>query len=413
MVNVRTRLNSLVAGVPKESFAFIAASLLNAVGSAMLWPLITIYVHNDMHRSYGAAGIVLLLQSGAGILGQFLGGSLYHRIGPKRLIVSSLFLTAVAQLGLILARAWIPYICVMIANGFLVSITMPAVSAFVGFRWPQHRARLYNLIYVSNNMGVAIGTSVAGVLAAISFNLTFLLDGLSTAGFAVFFLIFFNRMNISQEQRMEVGVPRQTSGMGPWPMLQNYRVYLFLAVGSMLVIMSTSAWNTGVAPYLNSQGLSPAVYSFLWTVNGLVIVFGQPFTSLLNRFLTQSMYSRLFASAIFYTVGFSFMLALHANYADLIVGMVVCTFGEMLLSPSMPALISQTTGRSAPFYLGLVGGMGSLGRLAGPPIYGVLFDNFGLRPILVVSTIATLIGAVAFIIHRLLSKSAVAEAASL
>lgn len=400
MHTLKNQLGSLFPNIPRESYAFVVASLLNAIGSAMLWPLITIYAHNDMHRSYAAAGVVLLLQSAAGILGQFLGGSLYHRVGPGRLIVSSLFLTASAQLGLIFARAWVPYIFVMVATGFLNSITMPAVNAFVGFRWPENRPTLYNLIYVSNNMGVAIGTSIAGVLAAISFHLTFLLDGLSTAGFGVFFLFFLRRMDLGKNQRLEIGVPRQAVGGSVTQLLRNYHLYLFLAIGSMLVILSTSAWNTGVAPFLNNQGRSPAVYSFLWTVNGLVIVFGQPLTSLLNRLLTKSLYSRLISSAVFYAAGFLFMLLLHFNYAELIVGMVVTTFGEMLLSPSIPSMISSTTGRSAPFYLGLVGGMGSLGRLVGPPLYGALFDSYGLTPILLVSTVATLTGVIFFSVHR-------------
>ncbi|QSO46034.1 MFS transporter [Alicyclobacillus mengziensis] len=402
MQSLRASIRSFTTAYPKESYVFIVASLLNAIGNAMLWPLVTIYVHNVLHRSYAEAGVVLLIQSAAGIVGQFLGGSLYHRVGPKRLIVSSLILTGVAQLFLIVAKAWIPYIFIMALNGFLFSVTMPAVNAFVGFRWPDHQARLFNSIYVFNNMGVAIGTSLAGVLAAISFNLTFFIDGISTASFGVFFLVFFNRIHLTSDSRMESGLPRQTAGSGLRPLLVDYRLYLFLALGSMLVMMSTSAWNSGVAAYLNSKGLSPAVYSFLWTVNGIVIVVGQPFTSLLNRLLTRSLYARLISSALFYAVGFCLMLLLHADYIELVIGMIVCTFGEMLLNPSIPAIVSQTTGRSAPFYLGLVGSVGSVGRLVGPPLYGALFDSFGVTPILLVSTVATAVGAGLFVVHRLL-----------
>lgn len=406
-MTIQLNLRRFVSGYPKESYVFIVASLLNAIGNAMLWPLVTIYVHNVLHRSYAEAGVVLLLQSSAGIVGQFLGGSLYHRVGPKRLIVLSLLFTGAAQLCLMVAKAWVPYICIMMVNGFLFSVTMPAVNAFVGFRWPEHQSRLFNSIYVFNNMGVAIGTSLAGVLAAISFNLTFLIDGLSTAGFGVFFFIFFNRINVGQPHRAEVGMPRQAGDASLRRLLLDYHLYLFLALGSMLVMMSTSAWNTGIAPFLNGKGLSPAVYSFLWTVNGIVIVVGQPVTSLLNRKLTNSLYARLISSALFYAVGFGWMWLLHASYIELVVGMIVCTFGEMLLNPSIPAIVSQTTGRSAPFYLGLVGSVGSVGRLVGPPLYGALFDSFGIPPILLVSTLATAVGAGLFVIHRSLKKPVV------
>ena len=37
------------------------ASLLNNTGSALLWPLITVYVHDYLHESMTVAGIVMFL----------------------------------------------------------------------------------------------------------------------------------------------------------------------------------------------------------------------------------------------------------------------------------------------------------------------------------------------------------------
>ena len=67
--------------LPRESYAFIAASLVNSIGSSLIWPLTTIYVHNALQRNYADAGLALFFQSLASILGQFAGGALYHRIG--------------------------------------------------------------------------------------------------------------------------------------------------------------------------------------------------------------------------------------------------------------------------------------------------------------------------------------------
>lgn len=397
-------IRRIVAGYPKGAYGFIGASLMNSIGSALLWPLTTIYVHNVLHRNYGEAGLVLLFQAMAGILGQFFGGSVYHRLGAKRLIVGSLMLSGLAQLALMIAKAWVPYILVMMVNGFLFAITMPAINAFIGFRWPEQRTRLFNGVYVFNNIGVAVGTTLAGILAAFSFNLTFLFDGLSTLGFGVFFYFFIQRLGEEAPMELPTGVPLQSAQATIPQLLRDYRLYAFLAGGALLAMLSTSAWNSGVAPYLNQQGLSPAVYSFLWTVNGLVILVGQPLTSLSNRFLTQSLYSRMVVSAMLYAIGFAYMFVLHVRYMDLIVGMIICTFGEMLMNPTQPALISQTTGRSAPFYLGLVGGCMSLGRLIGPPVFGHLFDAFGVTPILAVSSVATVIAAAAYFGHWVVRK---------
>ncbi|WP_245530657.1 hypothetical protein [Alicyclobacillus acidocaldarius] len=45
--------------LPKETYAFLVARLFNAMGSAFIWPLTTIYVHNVLHGNYAAAGWVL------------------------------------------------------------------------------------------------------------------------------------------------------------------------------------------------------------------------------------------------------------------------------------------------------------------------------------------------------------------
>jgi len=195
---------------PRSAIPFLLVSLVNSTGSAFLWPLITIYVHNVLHQNYAAAGFVLLLQSGAGVVGQLVGGSFYHKVGPKWLISGSLLLQAIAQFGLIVARSWWPYLLVMTANGFLFAVTMPAVNAFVGFRWKAERRRLFTVIYVFNNIGVAVGTSLAGLLASVSFALTFLINGLSTLLFAVFFVVYAHHMSKGEQGYIsaEPGAPR-------------------------------------------------------------------------------------------------------------------------------------------------------------------------------------------------------------
>lgn len=299
-------LHTLAASYPKESYVFILASLVNSVGNSLMWPLTTIYVHNVLHRTYGEAGLVLLFQSLAMVVGQFVGGALFHKLGPKRLIVGSLVLTGLAQLGLIAAKLWVPYILTMTLAGFLNAITMPAVSAFIAFRWPNEQYRLFNAVYVSNNVGVAMGTALAGVLAAISFNLTFLFNGLTTILFGAFFYAFLRRFNREETEDFALGGLAQSRESNLVSLLKPYRLYLFVALGMAMVSLATSAWNSGVAPYLNQKGLSPAVYGFLWTVNGIVILVGQPVTSLLNRYLTQSLYARLVASAVLYCSGLWF-----------------------------------------------------------------------------------------------------------
>jgi MFS family permease len=166
----------------------------------------------------------------------------------------------------------------------------------------------------------------------------------------------------------------------------------------MLIWFSNSVWNSGIAPFMNEHGMGMAAYSFLWTVNGIVIFAGQPLLGLLKRFITRSLSSQLIASAICYAAGFALIL-LSQSYAMILAGMIISTFGEMLIAPAVPAFISEKAGRYAPFYLGVVGAIGTFGRLVGPYTLGSLYDNGGVGPVLLIATLGPVIAAVFYSIH--------------
>ncbi|SIT09542.1 MFS transporter [Alicyclobacillus vulcanalis] len=385
------RLNT---SIPRETYAFLVARLLNAMGSAFIWPLTTIYVHNVLLGNYAEAGWVLFGQSLAGGIGQFAGGAAYQRLGPTRLIVGSLALTAMAQWSLMLAHTFPVYALCIACNSFLISATQPALNAFVGNRWKAHSARLFNTMYVMTNIGIAVGTALAGVIASISFTLTFFLNGVLTWSFAIFMWRFFRRIKPDPDDAAVNALPQM--GASGWQLLRNYRVYALLGGGMLALSLALAAWNSGVAPYLNQTGHQPDAYSVLWTVNGTLILVGQPVTNWIKRRVTKTPTAQLVLSSALYAVAFAGMALLHRAYPALVAGMVVATFGEMLNAPTVPELVTRMTGPHAAFYLGLVGAIGNVGSLLGPVLFGHLFDLAGISPILWVATGACALATVAY-----------------
>lgn len=396
-------MTNLTHKYPREAQLFILASFVNSTGSAFMWPLTTLYVHNVLHRSIGDAGFVLMLQSLAGIAGQFFGGAMFLRFGAKRLIVASLVLVAFAQLLVPFTSDWTVYMVTMSFIGFLNAITMPAIQAFIGFRWKETRRELFNVVYVGNNVGTAVGTALGGILAAYSFSLTFLMNSISTFIFAIFFYWFMRHLQEAQTSDEPVGksssIPAHPSTTSTWRLLASYKLYLFLALGSAFVMFGNSVWGTAVAAHIDHEGMSIAAYSFLWTINGVVIFAGQPVTSLIKRTIAQSLTAQLTASASCYAIGFAFMLFFHQNYMAFVIGMIISTFGEMLKAPTIPAYITENAGEHAPFYLGVVGAMGSVGRLFGPLLLGSMYDTGGIVPVLMVATGAAVLAAFLYKVH--------------
>jgi MFS family permease len=150
------------------------------------------------------------------------------------LIIGSLLLAGTLQLAIIFAN-WPIFIVIMMALGFTLSVTMPTINAYVGFRWKEKRSELFNVIYVGNNMGMAIGTFLAGLLATISFELTFFVNGLSTFGFAIYFIMIMNRMSSVQIEDFKLSKDTQNqTSFSSKKLLLNYKIYLFMGIGSML-----------------------------------------------------------------------------------------------------------------------------------------------------------------------------------
>ncbi|AIQ49794.1 MFS transporter [Paenibacillus sp. FSL R7-0273] len=363
---------------PREIKVFLIASLVNATGSALMWPLVTMYVFEELGRSMQDAGIVIAIQSFGGIAGQLLGGSLYHKLGVKRLIVGALAMNAMALFALPVSSSnWYLFMVVMGLVGLFNSMAQPAIQAFVGFRFAERRGELFNIIYVANNIGVALGTILSGFLADISYMLSFVMNGLTSAIFAVFFLVYLRK--ITSHPVQEVPHKARTREQSGWKLAGNTRLYLYLSLGTMFLLVGNSVWNTGVSPFIISEGWSKSLYSFLWTLNGILIFAAQPVISLIKRWFAGTSNAQMTASAVFYLSGYGVIL-LMPSYPGLVLAMVLATLGEMLISPATPAFIADTAGRNAPFYMGLSGGIGAAGRVIGPALMGGLFDRGGLAP---------------------------------
>lgn len=395
---------------PKEIKIFLVASLISSAGGSLMWPLITMFVFKVLGRSGADAGLVILVMSLGGIAGQILGGSLYHKLGVKRLIVGGVGMNALFLLLLPLGSGnWSLFMLLMGLIGFFNAMSMPAIQAFIGFRFAERRGELFNVIYVANNIGVALGTGLSGFLARISYDMSFILNGVTSAAFAIFFWFYLNKVQKNEgELQLEKKRKSAPEGQNTWKLLSRYNVYLFMGIGSFFLWLGNCIWNNGVSPFTLSKGMPEWNYSILWTLNGVLIFVGQPFILWIKRTFAESAEAQLTASAVFYMLGYVAILGFR-SYPGMVFAMVLTTFGEMLISPAIPSFISDRTGKSAPFYLGVVGGMGAAGRVVGPYAMGVLFDWNGLVPVAWLAVVISMLAVGAFLIHAYKNRDAKGE----
>lgn len=402
----------LLSQYPREVKAFLVASLVASAGGSLMWPLTTMYVFDELNRSMQDAGLVILIQSLGGIIGQLLGGALYHKLGVKKLIVGSLLLNALGLFSLPFINGyWGLLILMMGFIGLFNAVSMPAIQAFIGFRFADRRGELFNVVYVANNIGVALGTAMSGFLAEISYHLSFVLNGVTSFGFAAFFLIYLTKLDSPRDAVGSAASLRKTplsAGPGAWTLLTHTRIYLYMGLGSLFLWFGNSIWNTGVSPFIISEGMSKTAYGYLWTLNGILIFAAQPLTTLIKRWFARTESSQMTASALFYLSAYVVIALMH-SYPGMVLAMVLATLGEMLISPAIPAFISERAGRTAPFYIGVAGGMGAAGRVLGPYAMGTMYDSGGLTPVAWLAAATAVLSFISFVVHARVSRNFILE----
>lgn len=395
----QTRVRSWTSSIPIVIWTLLVGGLINSIGTSFLWPLNSLYIHTVLGKSLTTAGVVLMLMNGAGVLGNLVGGALFDRIGGKPVIVTGLLSSAGFVISLGFTHSWPLFVTFMVLLGFTQSMVMPSLQALVGQLWPEGGRRAFNLFYVVNNLGVAIGTALGGLLAEVSFLLVFLLNGVSYLLYVAFFLYGLRNKQQSGLDQFPVGhtalARNQSAVSGPTPSIVI--PVAFLSVGIMISWIAYSQWAGSIAVFTKEAGYSLSSYSFLWTLNGILIVLGQPFLIQVLKRFTQRISVQIVAGGILYTAAFV-LISVWPTYSGFLLGMTVLTIGEMIILPGVPAAINLLAPKERlGFYQGIAASSGTAGRMLGPVLGGIVYDTHGAIPLFILASVACLVATVSFI----------------
>ncbi|MGX1983787.1 dipeptide/tripeptide permease [Thermolongibacillus altinsuensis] len=387
--------------MPRALWILIIGMAIYVTGASFLWPLNAIYVHEQLDKPLSVAGLVLMLNSAATMIGNLLGGFLFDRLGGFRSLMVGALLALAAVISLIFFHGWPHYPILLAVIGFGVGIVFPVANAYAGAIWPQGGRRAFNALYVAQNIGVAIGSALGGWIASYSFDSIFIANAFMYILFV--FIAYFGLKHVHMEKgrKQEEGktVATNAGNRIVWNAL------IILCIGYFLCWLSYVQWSTTIAAYTQELNISLKQYSFLWTVNGALIVLAQPLLSAaVHRWLRQVKRQMAVGFAIF--VGSFFILLQATSFFDFIAAMVVLTIAEMLVWPAIPTVASRLApeGKEG-FYQGFVNSTATAGRMIGPVLGGFIVDTAGMKPLFVALIIFSSISFVtAFLYDRKLPK---------
>ncbi len=367
--------------MPRSAWLLIIGMFVNVVGNSFLWPLNTIYMHEYLGKSLTVAGFVLMANAGAGVIGNLLGGVLFDKIGGYRTIMLGNIVSIIALIGLVFRHDFVPYVGLLTILGFSGGIVFPSMYAMIGAVWPEGGRKAFNAIYLANNVGVAIGPAVAGLVAARNMEAIFSAN--------LFFYVIFTLIAYFGYRTMvtnDVVTSNVITASKKIRKKAPFYALLILSGGYLITWIIYSQWSTTVSTHALDLGITLTQYSLIWTVNGVVIVLGQPIIApLVRRFEHQLKVQMLIGLFIF--VGSFVLVSFAETFTEFLIAMVILTFGEILLWPAIPTIASQIApkGRNG-FYQGIVNSAATVGKMIGPVAGGFFVDLYDMHTMILILT---------------------------
>lgn len=353
----------------------LLGEFLGSFGNSFIWPLTTIYMHNQLHQSLTTAGIVLMLYSGANAVGSTLAGPLFDRYAPQRLLLGGIGGAVMVMAALVLWNGWPVYPILLTLFGFFNGWIITLINAYGTLVASRGSRVVFNRLYVTNNLGVVGGTMVAGPLYQFTGNQVAPMFAVTIVLYFAYALTVARFLTVSSHGSVDRAQPR----FQPTPFPKSNRVMIItLFIAMALIWVTYTQWSSNLSVYLTGQGISMARYSFLWTINGLLILVFQP---IINR-ITQHVktpYNIVYLGAL--ACGGSFLILLIAHsYWLFVLGMAVLTLGEATAFPTVPALINTLTPvHYKGQYQGLLNTYISVGKAVGPVVGGLIITATSYR----------------------------------
>lgn len=390
--------------MPKKLWFLLIGMILNVTGNSFLWPFNTIYIHEHLGKSLSVAGLILMFNSLAGVFGNMLGGWLFDKFGGYKSILAGIIITFLSILGLVINHSWSFYSFFFIILGFGVGIVFPSMYAMVGAAWPEGGRKAFNALYVAQNLGVAIGTALGGIVADFDINYIFIANLLL---YIVFFFVAafgFRNMTITKDEKVGNSAVNDKPKFSLTP---SMKALLIVCCSYVLCWLVYVQWQTTIASEMSNLHIGLTNYSLLWTVNGALIVLAQPIVStIIRKYITSMRKQMLFGIGFF--IASTVIVSTAEQFSMFMTGMIILTIGEMFVWPAVPTIANMLAPKDKlGMYQGIVNSAGTVGRMIGPLLGGAVVDTFSMKVLFIVLVFLLVISMIFSVLYEKFAKKVI------
>ncbi|MGW5342579.1 MDR family MFS transporter [Streptomyces sp. NPDC004050] len=370
--SLRRAVHESVSGLPRAFWWLWTSTLVNRLG-AFVATFMTLYLTQKWGYSASFAALVVALHGLGGVVSSLVAGVMTDRLGRRPTLFAAQASTAfaVALLGFLEHPAAIAAGAALV--GFTSNASRPAVQAMMAdIVRPEDRVRAFALNYWAINLGFAVSSVAAGLIAEHSYLAGFLVEASLTLVCAV--LVWFKLPESRPERAADGsgGAVEEEIGLGT--VLRDGRFMGVVAL-SFLISMLFMQASVGLPVAMALAGFSAGDYGLAIAANGVLIVALQiPVTRFIEHRNPQKL---LVASALLAGYGFA-MTAFAGSLAVYALTVCVWTLAEIINSPTQMSLVvrlSPLHGRGR--YQGVYTLSWSVAAVLAPLLAGHVIDAYG------------------------------------
>ncbi|MEM9951427.1 MAG: MFS transporter [Chloroflexota bacterium] len=354
---------------PREFWLLFWGVFINRVTASMIWPFLTVYMYQTLGVPLTTITLLFPLRAISSIISTAIVSPIMDKAGRKGVIIFGLIASGLVFFAMAFINTLVAWAILITVFGAVLPIYNIGVNTMVADLIPQERrAPAYALIRTVSNAGIAIGPVIGGILAVMSFELVFVMTGLSyliLAVLTVFFITETIPKNINTTDNILT-----TGGYGF--IFQDLRFLSFM--GMYFLILMAYAHMFSLLPVYVSEnfGLAENQYSLMITVNAAMVVFLQYIVTKQTEKFAD--FPVMTFGTLFYVIGlFSFAFGSELWHFMLSVGIV--TMGELIVMPTATTLVANLApDNMRARYLGLLSLGYPIGSGIGPVLGGFLND---------------------------------------
>lgn len=340
------KILSTYEGFPRSIYIIFFSRIVNAMGS-FIYPFLTLFLTEKLKLGAGTAGKFMLLTAVTSVPGALLGGKLSDKFGRKHIVIIFQGLAALFLIpcGFLKESMLIPWL--LLLAFFFTSAATPAYTAMTtDLTNANNRRNAFSLLYMGNNMGLAVGPLIAGFLYKSYISWIFWGNAIST--FVSLILIgFFVEESIPHTEQFdnsnELLHHNEKAEKGNLFAVLLRRPALLAFAGITTIYTFVYAQHLFIIPMQVNQCFpdnGAKIFGTLMTTNALVVVFlTTPITNLTKKIRTTF---NMVLSGALYAVGFG-MLYFVSTYPLFILSTIIWSTGEVLSSTNSGVYIASHT----------------------------------------------------------------------